>query len=128
VATAAVETDGQRVRDQTHQAAQVEASWRERTLNAEDALRLAHAEIAAQRTTIGQLLGQIRDLEHDLPKDSVQRIVAENTTLKQQLRRLTQDNSQLEERLKGARDNNRFLDKHIADLEAELASTRPEAC
>jgi hypothetical protein len=40
-----------------------EATWRERALNAEDALKAAHAEIRAQRTRIGELLGQIRDLE-----------------------------------------------------------------
>jgi predicted nucleic acid-binding Zn-ribbon protein len=74
-----------------------------------------------QRDNIGQLLGKIRDLENDLPEDGVQRIVTANTTLKQQVRQLTQDKRRLEERLKGARDNNRFLDKRIADLEAELA-------
>jgi phage shock protein A len=81
----------------------------------------AHTEIALQRNNIGQLLGKIRDLENDLPEDDVQRIVTENTALKQQVRQLTQDKRRLEERLKGARDNNRFLDKRIADLEAELA-------
>ena len=30
-----------------------EATWRERALNAEDALKAAHAEILAQRTRIG---------------------------------------------------------------------------
>jgi hypothetical protein len=38
-----------------------------------------------QRNNIGQLLGKIRDLENDLPEDGVQRIVTENTTLKQQV-------------------------------------------
>ncbi|AXE75660.1 hypothetical protein C5746_43215 [Streptomyces atratus] len=41
--------------------------------------------------------------------------------LKQQVRQLTQDNQQIQERLASARQNNRFLDKRIADLEAELA-------
>jgi hypothetical protein len=40
-----------------------EATWRERALNAEDALKTAHAEILAQRSRIGELLGRIRDLE-----------------------------------------------------------------
>ncbi|MER5753780.1 DUF6262 family protein [Streptomyces sp. NPDC002088] len=39
-----------------------EATWRERALNAEDALKAAHAEILAQRTQIGELLGQLHDL------------------------------------------------------------------
>lgn len=34
-----------------------EATWRERALNAEDALKAAHTEIFTQRTRIGELLG-----------------------------------------------------------------------
>jgi chromosome segregation ATPase len=96
-------------------------AWRERALNAEDALTQTQREIRAQRTRIAELLGEIRDLEHDLPEGSLQRIVTENTTLKQHVRQLTQDNQRLQERLASARQNNRFLDKHIADLEAQLA-------
>jgi hypothetical protein len=118
--TAAMAAQGdQRVLDRAEQAAHLEASWRERALNAEDALKLAHAEISLQRNNISQLLGRIRDLESDLPEDGVQRVVTENTTLKQQTRQLTQQKAQLEERLQAARDNNRFLDKRIADLETE---------
>lgn len=95
-------------------------SWRERALNAEDALTRATSEISLQRNTIGQLLGRIRDLEQDLPEDGIQRIVTENTTLKQKVRQLEQDNQRLRERLQGARDNTRFLDKRVADLEAQL--------
>jgi hypothetical protein len=51
----------------------VEASWRERALNAEDALKHAHTEIALQRNNIGQMLGKIRDLENDLAEDGVRR-------------------------------------------------------
>ncbi|MEU2113846.1 DUF6262 family protein [Streptomyces sp. NPDC019507] len=96
-------------------------AWRERALNAEDALAQSQREISTQRTRIAELLGKIRDLEHDLPEGSLQRIVTDNTTLKQQVRQLTQDNQQIQERLASARQNNRFLDKRIADLEAELA-------
>jgi chromosome segregation ATPase len=101
-----------------------EASWRQRALNAEHELKRAHGEIATQRNQIGELLGRIRDLEHDLPPDGVQRVLAENHALRAQLRQAAQDNRRLEERLAGARDNNRFLDKRIADLEAELADAR----
>lgn len=96
------------------------APWRERALNAENELKRAHGEITAQRGRIGELLGRIRDLEHDLPEDGIQRTITENHALRAQVRQLTQDNRRLEERLAGARDNNRFLDKRIADLEAEL--------
>jgi chromosome segregation ATPase len=95
--------------------------WRERALNAESELKRAHREIIAQRGRIGELLGRIRDLEHDLPEDGVARTINENHSLRVQVRQLTQDNRRLEERLAGARDTNRFLDKRIAELEAELA-------
>jgi chromosome segregation ATPase len=100
------------------------APWRERALNAEHELKRANAEITAQRGRIGELLGRIRDLEHDLPEDGIQRTIAENHTLRTQVRQLTQDSRRLEERLAAARDTNRFLDKRIADLEAEITSPR----
>ena len=96
------------------EAAAVEATWRERALNAEQELRRAHGEITIQRGRIGELVGQIRDLEADLPPDGVQQLISETHTLKAQMHRLTQDSRRLEERLAGARDNNRFLDKRIA--------------
>ncbi|MVO90620.1 hypothetical protein GPA10_39200 [Streptomyces sp. p1417] len=96
-------------------------AWTERALNAEEALAQAQREILSQRTRIAALLGKIRDLEHDLPEGSLQRIVTENTSLKQQARQLTQDNQRLQDRLASARQNNRFLDKRVADLEAQLA-------
>jgi anti-sigma factor RsiW len=111
----------QRQHDQAGQDSQVEASSRERALNAEDALKAAHAEIRAERARIGQLLGQIRDAERELTPDTIQRITTENTTLKQRLRRLAADNRTLQERLEAARSSNRFADRRIAQLEAQLA-------
>jgi chromosome segregation ATPase len=99
--------------------------WRERALNAESELSRAHGEIAAQRRQIGELLGRIRDLEHDLPEDGIARTITENHTLRARVRQLTQDNRRLEERLAGARDTNRFLDKRVADLEAALLDASP---
>jgi len=99
--------------------------WRERALNAESELKRAHGEIAAQRGRIGELLGRIRDLENDLPEDGIARTIAENHALRAQVRQLTQDNRRLKERLAGACDTNRFLDKRIADLEAELLAATP---
>jgi ribosomal protein L9 len=105
-----------------------EATWRERALNAEDALKAAHAEILAQRTRIGELFGQIRDLEAEWTQDDVQRITAENTTLKQRVRELIAENRALDERLKAARSNLRFQDRRIADLEVRLTeSANPTA-
>ena len=97
-----------------------EATWRERALNAEDALKTAHAEIARQRERLGELLGQVRDLEAEWTQDAIQRITTENTTLKQRVRQLTADNRTLDERLKAARSNLRFQDRRVADLEAQL--------
>ena len=48
--------------------------WKDRALNAEDALKAAYAEISSQRDQIGKLLGRIRDLEIDLPANAVERI------------------------------------------------------
>ena len=101
-----------------------EATWRDRALNAEDGLKAAHAEILAQRTRIGELLGQVRDLESEWTKEAIARITTENTTLKQRVRQLTAENRTLEEKLKAARENLRFHDKRIADLEAQLAPPR----
>ncbi|WP_432044176.1 hypothetical protein [Streptomyces cadmiisoli] len=98
-----------------------EATWRERALNAEDALEAAHGEILAQRTHICELLGQVRDLEAEWTEEAIQRITTENTTLKQRVRQLTADNRTLDERLKAARSNLRFQDRRVADLEAQIA-------
>ncbi|RPK48998.1 DUF6262 family protein [Streptomyces sp. ADI93-02] len=98
------------------------ATWRERALNAEDGLTAAHIEILAQRTRIGELLGQVRDLEAEWTQESVQRIATENTTLKQRVRQLTTDNRTLDERLKAARSNLRFQDRRMADLEAQITA------
>ena len=98
-----------------------ESTWRERALNAEEALKTAHAEILAQRSRIGELLGRIRDLETEWTQDTLKRITTENTTLKQRVRQLTAENRTLDERLKAARSNLRFQDRRIADLEARLA-------
>jgi hypothetical protein len=106
--------------------AQAEASWRERALNAEDALKASRSEIRTQRDRIGLLLGQIRDLEASYDEDTAQRVAAENSTLRQRARQLAQENRALEEKLQAARSNNRFLDKRIAQLEAELAAPPSE--
>lgn len=104
-----------------------EATWRERALNAEEALKVAHTEILTQRTHIGGLLGQIRDLEAEWTQEAVQRITTENTTLEQRVRQLTTDNRALDERLKAARSNLRFQDRHVADLEAQIADPSARA-
>lgn len=125
VAEAVTQAEGRQVRSRQEAAEAVEASWRERALNAEDALRQAVAEIQAQRRHIGELMGRIRDLELDLPADAVQRLVTENTTLKQQLRTLAADHHTLTNRLAAARDNNRSQDRKIAELQALLLEQQP---
>lgn len=99
------------------------ATWRERALNAEDALKAAHAEILTQRIRIGELLGQLRDLQADWTDETIGRITTENTTLKQRVRELTADNRTLTERLQAARSNLRFQDRRLADLEARITET-----
>ena len=121
VAGATAQYGTRRAQDLAAQDAKQEASWRERALNAEDALKTAHTEIVTQRARIGGLLGQVRDLEAEWTKETIQRITTENTTLKQRVRQLTTDNRALDERLKAARSNMRFQDRRLADLEAQLA-------
>ena len=60
------------------------------------------------------------DLEAEWTQEATQRVITENTTLKQRVRQLTADNRTLDERLKAARSNLRFQDRRIADLEARL--------
>jgi hypothetical protein len=120
VATAMSEAGQRRVQTLVNADNEREATWRERALNAEDALKATHAEITVQRTRIGELLGQIRDLQADWTEEAIQRITTENTTLKQRLRQLTTDNRTLDERLQAARSNLRFADRRAAQLEAQL--------
>ena len=121
VADATTQYGTRRAQGLAAQDAGQETSWGERALNAEDALKAAHAEILQQRTRIGELLGQVRDLEAEWTEEAIQRITTENTTLKQRVRQLTTDNRTLDERLKAARSNMRFQDRRLADLEAQLA-------
>jgi uncharacterized protein YukE len=83
-------------------------------------VKAAHEEIVKQRNHIGELMGQIRDLETEWTGDSILRITTENTTLNQQVRQLSQENHELNERLTAARSNVRFQDRRIADLEVQL--------
>lgn len=112
-----------RTRSKAAQDCDAQATWREHARNAEDALAAAHREITGQRDTLADLLGRIRDLESDVPKDSAQNLITENRTLKHQVRQLSDANDRLQERLNSARDNNRFLDSRIADLEAQLSTS-----
>lgn len=98
----------------------IEATWRERALNAEDALAQAHKEILTQRQRIGQLMGQLRDVDQMVSGESVQRLVSENASLKQQVRQLSQEHRSLQERLEASRSTNRFAERRIAALEAQL--------
>ena len=127
VTTAMAEAGERRTQNLAEQDDEREASWRERGLNAEEALKTAHAEIVSQRTRIGELLGRIRDLEAEWTEEAIQRITTENTTLKQRVRQLTTDSRALEERLSAARSNLRFQDRRVADLEAQLADPTPRA-
>ncbi|WNI22178.1 DUF6262 family protein [Streptomyces sp. ITFR-16] len=110
----------QRVTAGNAEATAQEASWRERALNAEDALKSAFDEIRLQRGRIGELMGQVRDLEAEWTEEAIQRITSENTNLKQRVRRLSEENRALDERLKAARSTLRFQDKRLSDLEVQL--------
>jgi hypothetical protein len=125
VTAAITRADSQQQHDIAARDAQAEASWQQRALNAEHALKAAHAEIRAQRASMGELLGQLRDTQHEHDSEATGRLSAENATLRQRIRDLTAGQRTLEERLQGARSNNRFLDKRIAGLEAQLLAKEP---
>jgi hypothetical protein len=125
IGTAITRASGQRQQDIADRDAQAEASWQRRALNAEQALKTAHAEIRAQRVRIGELLGQLRDTQHEHDSEAFGRLSAENATLRQRIRDIAAGQRTLEERLQAARSNNRFLDKRIAGLEAQLLAAEP---
>jgi hypothetical protein len=125
VTAAITRADGQRPNDTAAHDAQAEASWQQRALNAEQALKAAHTEIRTQRARIGELLGQLRDTRDEHDSDATGRLSAENATLRQRIGDLTAGQRTLEERLQAARSNNRFLDKRIAGLEAQLLAEEP---
>lgn len=62
IATAMAEAGESWSRTLAEQDDEREATWRGRALNAEDALKTAHAEILTQRTRIGELRGEMRNL------------------------------------------------------------------
>jgi hypothetical protein len=107
----------------THE--RIEASWRERALNAEAELGRTQQEVLNQRQRIGELMGQLRDTEQLIPSDGVQATLTENTTLKRRVQQLTQEHNALQERLEGARSNLRFAEKRIAELEVQLLESQP---
>jgi chromosome segregation ATPase len=120
VANAVTDSRSRHDRDAQQQHDQIEATWRERALNAEAELTRAQKEILTQRQRIGELMGQIRDFDQMVPGESVHALTAENTTLKNRVQQLTREHRTLQERLEGARSNLRFAEKRIANLEAEL--------
>lgn len=89
-------------------------------------LRVQRIEYVSARVRIGELLGQVRDLQAEWTTDAIQRTTIENTTLKQRVRELSAENRTLDERLKAARSNLRFQDRRVADLEAQIAGPSPD--
>ncbi|WP_129773485.1 DUF6262 family protein [Streptomyces sp. L-9-10] len=98
----------------------IEASWRERALNAEETLTCTQETVFTQRKRIGELMGQLRDVEQTAPSDSAPALRTENASLKRRLDQMTQERRSLQERLEGARSNLRFAERRIAGLEAQL--------
>ncbi|MEW2260774.1 hypothetical protein [Streptomyces sp. NPDC047869] len=78
----------------------IEASWRERALNAESELTRTQEEVFAQRQRIGELMGQIRGFEQAAPGEAVQALTTENT-LKRRSQQLAREHRSLQERLEG---------------------------
>jgi len=111
---------GRRAQSRQADQEELEASWRERALNAEAALKAANTEILAQREQIAELLGQIRDLRSEWTQEDIARIVTDNGALRRQVRDLSTENKSLASKLSAARQNLRFTDKRLAELEAQV--------
>ncbi len=122
VGAAMNKTAGRRTRDRQTEQAAAEAAWKQRALNAEDALKAAHHEIRTQRDHIGDLLGQVRDLQTHWTEQDLIRVVDDNKRLKKQVRQLTSENTDLGNKLAAARENARFVDRRLAALEAQYAT------
>ncbi|MEU0843978.1 DUF6262 family protein [Streptomyces sp. NPDC005962] len=120
VQDAVVATRNQRTRRVADEHDRVEATWRERALNAEDGLTQAHNEIRAQRSRIGELMGQLRDTETASSGDPAQSTAAENASLRRRVRQLAREHRELQERLEGCRANLRHAETRIGELEAQL--------
>lgn len=120
VRQAAAQAAGRRVEARASEAQALEASWRERALNCEDALKATHAEILRQRDRIAELLGQVRDLQTGWTEEDRVRLTTENLALKRKVRDLETEQRSLTDRLSAARENNRFADKRRAELEARI--------
>lgn len=112
---------GRQRQDRHDEAQAIEAFWRERALNCEDALKAAQSEILRQREHIAELLGQVRDLQTGWTEEDRVRMTTESLTLKRRVRDLETEHRNLADRLAAARENNRFADRRIADLEARIA-------
>jgi hypothetical protein len=121
IATATARAAGRRAEGHEAEREALKASWRERALNSEDALKAAHAEILRQRDQIAELLGQIRDLNTGWTEDDRIRMTTENLALKRATRDQEREIRSLTDKLAAARENNRFADRRIADLEARIA-------
>lgn len=121
VGSAMNRAEGGRIQARQDEHDALEAAWKERALNAEDALKAAHNEILMQREQIGDLLGQVRDLQTQWTEEDLIRVVNDNSNMKKQVRRLNDENTKLQNKLTAARDNVRFADRRIAALEAESA-------
>ncbi|MFE6872430.1 hypothetical protein ACFVFS_38535 [Kitasatospora sp. NPDC057692] len=120
VANVVIDSRSRHDRQAQQQHDQVEATWRERALNAEAALGRTQKEVLTQQQRIGELMVQIRDFDQMIPGESVQALTTENTNLKHRVQQLTREHRTLQERLEGARSNLRFAEKRIGDLEVQL--------
>lgn len=125
IIAAAAKAAGRRAEGHEAEHKALEASWRERALNSENALKAAHAEILRQREQIAELLGQIRDLNTGWTEDDHIRMTTENLALKRATRDQATEIRGLTDKLAAARENNRFADRRIADLEARIVEPQP---
>ncbi|MBW3613987.1 MAG: hypothetical protein KY439_01575 [Actinobacteria bacterium] len=97
--------------------AQQEASWRERTLNAEEEVRRLRQELATQRRMVAELLGQLREPDGTWVAHERERLRRENEQLVVERNNLVRERDDLRRRLDGARAQvSRLNERRVAEL------------
>jgi hypothetical protein len=117
VAAAQARTQAKAVGRIEKRTAQVEASWRERALNAEDEIGNLRRELATQRNLVSDLLGQLREPDGTWIEHDRNRLRHENEHLLSERNQLLSERNELQRRLDGARANiSRLHERRVQEL------------
>jgi chromosome segregation ATPase len=97
------------------QSAEQDMNWRERALNAEQALKTTRQRVTEQAQLISELLGQLRDPDGTWAREERAELRAQNERLRADNADLRRTNQDLERTLEAARSNVRRLQSKRVD-------------